>query len=99
MGGGNVEHLWYGLCLFKATITLFVVSVAVLLCKRFVRPIPWNSVIRRWTKYKEARLVGTLPPPPNFDASQSRSADRSPNEGRGGYPEALKPPNGARGSG
>jgi hypothetical protein len=66
MGGGNVEQLWYGLCLFKATITLFVVSVAVLLCKRFARPIPWNSVIRRWTKYKEriwsapCRLPGTL---------------------------------------
>ena len=39
MGDDNVELLWYGLCVIKAVVTLFVVSVSVLLCKRFLRCI------------------------------------------------------------
>jgi hypothetical protein len=37
MGDDNVELLWYGLCVIKAVVTLFVVSVVGLLCKRFLR--------------------------------------------------------------
>jgi hypothetical protein len=40
MGGDNVELLWYGLCVIKAVVTLFVVSVVGLLCKQFLRCIP-----------------------------------------------------------
>jgi len=46
MGGDNVERVWFGLCLIKAIVTLFVVSLVVLLCWRFLRSLPSNRV--RW---------------------------------------------------
>jgi hypothetical protein len=49
--GDNVEHLWYALCLTKAVIALFVVSVVAVLCKRFLRCIHCNRVERRSAKY------------------------------------------------
>ena len=47
MGGENVEQVWYALCLIKAVITLFVASVIVLLCNRFLRCIRCNRAKRR----------------------------------------------------
>jgi hypothetical protein len=76
MGGDNVELLWYGLCLIKALITL----VVVLLCKRFLHSITQNRVMRRSAKHKMVHLVSTLPPSRNFDASESKAVDASPNE-------------------
>jgi hypothetical protein len=63
MGGGNVEQLWYGLCLIEAVVTLFVVSVVVLLCKRFLRWIPWSRAKRRSTEHPMVHPFGTVKPP------------------------------------
>ena len=62
MGGDNVEQVWYGLCLIKAVVTLFVVSVAVLLCKRFLHDIPCNRVKRRSAEHPMAHSLGTVQP-------------------------------------
>ena len=62
MGGNNVEQLWCGLCLIKAVVALFVVSAVVLLCKRFLRSIPWNRVMRRSTKHPMVHSLGTVKP-------------------------------------
>ena len=59
MGGDNLELLWYSLCLIKAVVILFVVSVVVLLCKRFLRSIPWNRAARRSTKHTTVHPLGT----------------------------------------
>ena len=59
MRGDNVELLWYGLCVIKAVVTLFVVSVVGLLCKRFLRSIPWNHAARRSTKHTTVHQLGT----------------------------------------
>jgi len=61
MGGDNVEQLWYGLCLIKAVVPLFVVSVVVLLCKRFLRCIPCNRVKRR-SQHPMVHPLGTVQP-------------------------------------
>ena len=50
MGGDSLEQLWYGLCLIKAVVTLFVVSFVVLPCKQFLRSIFWNRDLPRSTK-------------------------------------------------
>ncbi len=62
MGGDNVEQLWYGLCLIEAVVALFVVSVAVLLFKRFLRCIPCNRVKRRSAKHTMAHSLSTVRP-------------------------------------
>jgi hypothetical protein len=62
MGGGKVEQLWYGLCPFKAIVILFVVSVVVLLCRRFLRCISWNRVMGRSAKHRMVHLLGTVQP-------------------------------------
>jgi hypothetical protein len=62
MGGDNVEQVWYGLCLIKAVVTLFVVSVVVLLCKRFLECIPCNRVKRRSAKHPMVHSLGTVQP-------------------------------------
>jgi hypothetical protein len=71
MGGDNVEQLWYGLCLIKAVGTLFVVCVVVLLCKRFLRSIPFNRVKRRSAKHPMVHSIGTVQPTRKSDASRS----------------------------
>ena len=75
MGSDNVEQLWYGLCLIKAVLTLFVVSVVVLLCKRFLRCLPCNRVKRRSAKHPMVHSLGTVQPPRKSDASESKAAD------------------------
>ena len=62
MKGDNVEQLWYGLCLIEAVVTLFVVSVVVVLCKRFLRCIPCNRVTRRSEKHPMVHPLGTVQP-------------------------------------
>ncbi len=63
MGGNNVEQLWCALCLVKAVVTSVVVSVVVLLGKRFLRCIPCNRVRRRSTKHPMVHSLGTVQPP------------------------------------
>jgi hypothetical protein len=58
----DIEQLWYGFCLIKTLITLFVLSGVVLLCKRFLRRIPWNRASRRSTKCPIVHSLGTAPP-------------------------------------
>ena len=58
MGGENVEQLWYGLCLIETVVTLFVVSVVVLLCKRFLRRIACNRAKRRSAKRPMVHSLG-----------------------------------------
>ena len=60
MGGDNVEQLWYALCLIKAVLTLFVVSVVALLCMRFLRCIPCNRVKRLAAKHPMVHSLGTV---------------------------------------
>jgi hypothetical protein len=62
MGGDNVEQLWYCLCLIKAVVTLFVVTVVVLLSKRFLRCIPCSRVKRRSPKHPMVHPLGTVQP-------------------------------------
>jgi hypothetical protein len=60
MGGNNVEQLWYGLCLIKAVVTLFVVSVVVLLCMRVLQYILCDRVKRRSAKHPMVHSLGTV---------------------------------------
>lgn len=60
MGGDNVELLWCGLCLIESQVTLFAVSVVVLLCKRFLRSIPRNFAKWRSAKHPMVHSLGTV---------------------------------------
>lgn len=60
MGADNVEQLWYCLCLIQAVVILFVVSVAVLLCKWLLRSIPWNRALRRSANHSMVHPLGTV---------------------------------------
>lgn len=62
MGGDNVEQVWLGLCLIKAIVTLFVVSLVVPLCWRFLRSILCNRVRRRPPKHRMVHPLGTVQP-------------------------------------
>jgi hypothetical protein len=80
MGDENVEVHWYDFCLIKAVILLFVFLAVALLCKWLLRRIPWKSVKRRPVKHAIVHSLGTLRPPRNFDASQSKAIDRGQSE-------------------
>jgi hypothetical protein len=80
MRGENIEELWYGFWLIKAVASLSFLFVVVLLCKRFLRCIPWNRVKRRSDKHSMVHSLGTLRPPRNFDASESKAADLDPDD-------------------
>jgi len=69
MGHENVELLWCVFCLIKAVILLFVFLAVALLCKWLLRRIPWGHAI--------VHSLGTLRPPRNIDASQSKAIDRN----------------------
>ena len=62
MGSDNVEQLWYGLYLIEAVVTVFIVSVVVLLCRRFLRSIPWNPLKRCAPKHPMVHPLGTVRP-------------------------------------
>lgn len=80
MGNDNVELFWYVFCLIKAVILLFVLLAVGLLCKWLLRRIPWKRAKRRPLKHAVVHSLGTLRPPWNFDASQSKAIDCSPCE-------------------
>jgi hypothetical protein len=80
MRGENIEELWYGFWLIKAAVSLSFLFVVVLLCKRFLRCIPWDRVRRRSAKHSMVHSLGTLQPPRNSDASQSKAADLDPGD-------------------
>ena len=62
MEDNNVEQLWYGLCLIKAVGTFFVISIVVLLSKRFLRFILCNRVKRRSAKHPMVHSLGAVQP-------------------------------------
>jgi hypothetical protein len=62
MGGDNVEQVWFGLCLIKAIVTLFVVSLVVRLCWRFLRSILCNRIRRRPLEHPMVHPLGTVQP-------------------------------------
>lgn len=80
MRGENIAELWYGFWLIKTVVSLSFLFVVVLLCKRFLRCIPWNRVKRRSAKHSMVHSLGTLQPPRNFDASVSKAADLDPDD-------------------
>ena len=62
MGSDNGDQLWYSLCLIKAVVILFVVSVVVLLCKRFLCCILCNCVKQRSAKHPMVHSLGSVQP-------------------------------------
>ena len=80
MRGENIAELWYGFWLVKAVVSLSFLFVVVLLCKRFLRSIPWNRVKRRSAKHSVVHSLGSLQPPRNFDASASKVTDLHPDD-------------------
>ena len=62
MGGGNVEQVWFGFGLIKAIVTLFVVSLVVLLCWRFLPSIPSKRVRRLPPEHPMVHPLGTVQP-------------------------------------
>ena len=78
MGNENVEEIWYALWLIKATVaivSLFLFGAVALICKRLLRRIPWDRVKRSSVKHTIVQSFGTLQPPRNFDASESKTVD------------------------
>jgi hypothetical protein len=74
----NVEQIWYALWLIKALVaigSLCLFGAVALICKRRLRRIPWNRVKRRSVKHTMVHSFGTLQPPRNIDASESKAVD------------------------
>lgn len=76
----SMEQLWYALWLIKGIVSLTFLCAVALTWKRLLRRIPWHRIKQRSVKHKMVHLVGTLPPPRNFDASESKAVDHSPKE-------------------
>ena len=62
MGGDSVEQVRFGLCLIKAIVALFIASLVVLLCWRFLRSIPGNRGRQRPPKHPMVHPLGTVKP-------------------------------------
>ena len=78
MGNEDVEQIWYALWLIKAIVAIVSVcffGAVALICKRLLRRIPWDRVKRRSVKHTMVHSIGTLQPPRNFDASESKAVD------------------------
>ena len=78
MGNEDVEEIWYALWLIKAIVAIVSVcffGAVALICKRLLRRIPWDRVKRRSVKHTMVHSIGTLQPPRNFDASESKAVD------------------------
>ncbi|RSL19096.1 hypothetical protein EDE15_4724 [Edaphobacter aggregans] len=78
MGNEDVEQIWYALWLIKAIVAIVSVcffGAVALICKRLLRRIPWDRVKRRSVKHTMVHSIGTLQPPRNFEASESKAVD------------------------
>ena len=78
MRNENVEQIWYALWLIKAIVaivSLCFFGIVALICKGILRRIPWDHIKRRSVKHTMVHSLGTLQPPRNFDASESKTAD------------------------
>ena len=78
MGNEDVEQIWYALWLIKAIVAIVSVcffGAVALICKPLLRRIPWDRVKRRSVKHTTVHSIGTLQPPRNFDASESKAVD------------------------
>jgi hypothetical protein len=78
LGNENVEEIWYALWLIKAIVaivTLCFFGAVALICKRLLCRIPGDRVKRSSVKHTMMQSFGTLQPPRNFDASESKTID------------------------
>jgi hypothetical protein len=78
LGNEDVEQIWYALWLIKAIVAIVSVcffGAVALICKRLLRRIPWDRVKRRSVKHTMVHSIGTLQPPRNFEASESKAVD------------------------
>jgi hypothetical protein len=78
LGNEDMEQIWYALWLIKAIVAIVSVcffGAVALICKRLLRRIPWDRVKRRSVKHTMVHSIGTLQPPRNFDASESKAVD------------------------
>jgi hypothetical protein len=78
LGNENVEQIWYALGLITAivaTVSLCFFGAVALICKRLLRRIPWDRVKRSSVKHIMVQSFGTLQPPRNIDASESKAVD------------------------
>jgi hypothetical protein len=78
LGNENVEQIWYALWLIKAIVVIVSVcffGAVALICKRLLRRIPWDRAKRRSVKHTMVHSFGTLQPPRNIDASESKAVD------------------------
>ena len=80
MGDGNVEQVWHALELIKGIVALSFLWAVALICKRLLRCLPWNYFKRRSARHSMVHSLGTLQPPRNFDASESKAADPGPGD-------------------
>src|ERR1700756_4307953 len=87
MRGENIEELWYGFWLIKAVASLSFLFVVVLLCKRFLRCIPWNRVKRRSAKHSMVHSLGTLRPPRTSMLLSTKLSISAAAKGRGATDE------------
>jgi hypothetical protein len=74
----NVEQIWYALWLIKALIaigSLCLFGAVALICNRLLRRIPWNRVNQRSVRHAMVHSFGTLQPPRNLEASESKAVD------------------------
>jgi hypothetical protein len=70
MAGCNIEQLWYSLCLIEAVVILFVISVIVLLCRRFSRRIP--STVLCGVQPNTRWCIRSAPCSPSSEGCRSR---------------------------
>jgi hypothetical protein len=77
MGDKNVAELWLAIWLLKAIGTLFLLWVAILLCKWGLRSVRLKREKRRFSKMTIVHPLGTLRPPQNFNAAEANIVDRS----------------------
>ena len=80
MRNGNVEQLWDGLWLIKGLVWLSFLWAVALLCKWGLRRIRSKRAKSCPLKQSIVHSLGTLKPPRNFNASESKVMDRSPRE-------------------
>lgn len=80
MGDENVEQIWYALWLIKGIVSLSVLWAVALLCKWGLRRIRSKSANGTPLKQSIVHSLGTLKPPRDLNASESRVIDRSPSE-------------------
>jgi hypothetical protein len=74
----NVEQFWYAFWFTRGVILLILLWVVALFSKWLLRGILWNRNKRRPVKHSMVHSFGTFGPARNFNASEHKVVDRSP---------------------